>query len=105
MATVGQNFVRRVSPECQNLSPSVVTAATIQLILIFIVLIILIIAAVYANFAKTVDGVDAQKKSKQINGMVIAAAVLVGITAIISIWNITISGRLKKCVEASGVGL
>lgn len=87
--------IRRITPGCENYVPAMVTSSVIEIVLVVIILILFIVIIVYVYQAKETDE---EKRKKYIGGLTIGGTVLTAITAIVGIWQIMSTMKVKKCM-------
>lgn len=104
---LASSAVNRLAEDCTNIGKSIKLSATIVLIMVFIALILLVSAIIY-NYVKkidatTTDGQAAElenKKKKVVGGLTIASSVLLLLTSLAAIWDLSVvSKAANKCLS------
>lgn len=94
----GREFI---TPECTNLSNSISIAGYVAIVIIIIAEVMLILA--YMNLEpNNKNGTEAedQKKKREARrkNYLIGGIVTTAISILLAVWQIVISGQIKKCV-------
>lgn len=105
--SLGAAALNKITPECVNIGKSIKMSSTVVLAMIIIALILLISAIIY-NYVKKTDSTDTDaqhenenKKKKVVGGLSITGTVLVFITALASIWDLSVvSKAANRCILA-----
>ncbi len=118
MSTLNQAR-RYITPECSNMGASLTTSAIVEVFVLAIVFIMLIVAAVYAyqkdktattasdssqgaaDTSKTTTNLMSADNQKKVKGILVASLVFLGIGLVVEIWNLAISGKVRKCLKGA----
>lgn len=104
---LGTAALNKITPECVNVGKAIKTSSMIVLIMIVIALVLLIAAIIY-NYVKKTESSDndvqtenEEDKKKVIGGLAITSTVLVFLTALSSVWSLSVvSKAANKCIPA-----
>lgn len=103
---LGATVLNKITPECANIGQSIKMSSTIVLVMVVIALILLVSAVIYNYVKKEDSNADAATKSKAeddkkkvIGALNITGIVLVFLTALSAIWELSVvSKAANRCI-------
>lgn len=119
-----QPAFRAITPECENMAYSLLTMNSINLIMLLIVFILLISACIYlfqkikqaptstpskesetpapapTPLPPTSQALHDAETVKKTKGLVVAATLITTFTIGLVLWNLMISGKVRKCLKS-----
>lgn len=96
-ANMNRGLLKKITPECENLSKRSTMLNIIAVTLVIIAVILMIVALVY-NYMPSADEAEKEKKTRIIGAMNITALVFITFTAIIGIWQIIVNKKVQSCI-------
>lgn len=103
MTSLGMNAaaiqaMRKITPQCINMAPSLFLSGVIELVIISVNVILLLGTILYNYMHKAADDSAKDKKAKILGRLMLANTLLTVLTAFVAVWHIFVSGKLRKCI-------
>jgi len=97
-ANKDSSLMKKITPKCENMSKQSKILNVVCFALLLLSLVFLIVVLVYNYMPVTTDQAELDSR-KTIKGTVsILAVVSVTAAALISLWNVMITGQVNKCI-------
>lgn len=99
MSSLGASVLKRITPECSALGPTLLLSGIVQTVMTLVSMIVLLASVIYKFAHKPTTDTDKEKKNKVLKWSTTFATVISTITAFIAIWHIIIAGKVKRCIS------
>lgn len=95
--------LKRITPECANMSKVKFTMSIIQLIFVIFIFVVSL-AAIFYNYVykrNSNDATDATKKKQAVGALTITSTIASTVVLLFTLWDLMVANKLKSCIESA----